>query len=57
MSAYHHTPDLDDATGNDRFEHPDGTPDRDAIRRAERFAFTWWGGTGRDLDPWGDDAA
>lgn len=46
-----------DATGADRFENADGTPNQAAIRRAERFAFTWWGGTGRDLDPWGDDAA
>lgn len=31
-------------SGADRFENADGTEDRDAIRRAERFVFTWWGG-------------
>lgn len=39
-----------DATGADRFENADGTPNPDAIRRAERFAFTWWGGTTRHDD-------
>lgn len=37
-------------SGADRFKNADGTPNHDAIRRAERFAFTWWGGTTRHDD-------